>query len=433
MRRIVLLFALLISVYSISQAQDTWERKYASSFTNYEAFCETSDSVLYAMYRGTGTIRKSTNHGETWSLITTSVREPQSGEGYDLVADPNEQYLYAANNTFSYTGFGVKVSTDGGVTWTKKTNGMGADTNVVRLLVMPEGTVLADTYDEIGNKLFWSGDHAENWTLVDIDEEILISQIIPFKPGLSYGYVDGFKPYKTTDGGKTWVEITGIPGVAIRYISPDGMAFHISNDATSSSYATDPEASSWEQTTLTEDSFDPWIEPTGSRRPIFEWIGQDSIVLGGEGYWYPYLTTDSMKTFTAFDNGLDGNGWPIELYLSRKGYLFTTYYNKGLYRYSKPFKVANDVATSIDDGYEAKPFVLFPNPATQSFTIDANWEGVEQVSIVNSSGLAVYETDVSLNSSDILNPVNTSSWQPGVYIIRLMGDFGVSTRKVIVK
>ena len=72
---------------------------------------------------------------------------------------------------------------------------------------------------------------------------------------------------------------------------------------------------------------------------------------------------------------------------------------------------------------------LFPNPATDWINIIGR--GLESgiISIINTNGLQMYETNISSTSMK----VNISSWSPGPYIIQIMDETKIVSTELIIK
>ena len=64
------------------------------------------------------------------------------------------------------------------------------------------------------------------------------------------------------------------------------------------------------------------------------------------------------------------------------------------------------------------PYTLFPNPATESFTISGNFENTDiKLSIVNTTGQIIYST--KKYNSEI---ITISNFLPGVYFVILSNN-----------
>ncbi|HYG51232.1 MAG TPA: T9SS type A sorting domain-containing protein [Flavobacteriales bacterium] len=74
-------------------------------------------------------------------------------------------------------------------------------------------------------------------------------------------------------------------------------------------------------------------------------------------------------------------------------------------------------------------FIIFPNPASNNVTIRCETL-IEQLDVCDLSGRTVYTSTIDANNAII--PVN-SSWDKGIYFVRLVTDKGISTEKLVIE
>lgn len=80
-----------------------------------------------------------------------------------------------------------------------------------------------------------------------------------------------------------------------------------------------------------------------------------------------------------------------------------------------------------------KQIRIYPNPSDGSFTIVLpNENSYDNLMIINQLGQVLYNQSISENDNQILID-EAKEWIPGVYTIRLGGESGVDTRKIIIK
>jgi photosystem II stability/assembly factor-like uncharacterized protein len=187
-------------------------------------FSETHDipnnNIISGRHKVTakGGVAMSDDHGETWKKL--GIPE---GPCVSVVVDSSSpeasRTLYA-----SIFGKGVYKSTDGGKTWTLRSNGLGNKINqrVCRLILHQDGTLFClvtamklnnQRYDTEGAGLYQSTDGAEAWTKINASLPLVWPKDFTVKPGdsktvlLGAGNLRGHEEsglYRTTDGGKTW-------------------------------------------------------------------------------------------------------------------------------------------------------------------------------------------------------------------------------------
>lgn len=193
-----------------------------------------------------GGIWKTTNAGESWfeiapdlenlAIVTLAMSPANSNVIY---AGTGEGFIY--NGTFLLNGNGIYKSTDKGDTWTllASTDSNPEFTNVSRIIVDPEdeNTVLVGTggrkaigggAESVGG-IFRSTDGGLSWTQ-PFDAENPVQQIIAAPSDFDIQYLsvaNGDGIYRSDDGGLTWSErSTGISldrriELGISYSDPD--------------------------------------------------------------------------------------------------------------------------------------------------------------------------------------------------------------------
>ena len=168
--------------------------------------------------------------GKTWKKVL--YKDANTG-GAALAFDPqNPQIVWAdlwegrqapwENGEFSGPGSGLYKSTDGGETWTQKTNGLPGFVDGLGRI----GFSIAATHPKImlatvearqGGGIYRSEDGGDSWNPVSDDRRLwgrgndfAEIKIDPKNPDVVY--VGNVACYKSTDGGKTWVCWKGAPG-----------------------------------------------------------------------------------------------------------------------------------------------------------------------------------------------------------------------------
>lgn len=127
------------------------------------AIAQTNDSILYAGYTD-GTF-KSTDRGSSWMRLDFY---PQPTVGPLLAIDPTDaNVVYATIYPLDTTkASGVFKTTDGGLTWNEKNNGLSAsDRHFYALTINPENAkdIFIAVSQDTGNLLFRSTDGAGQW------------------------------------------------------------------------------------------------------------------------------------------------------------------------------------------------------------------------------------------------------------------------------
>ncbi len=186
-------------------------------------------SILYAAAAGPGGgILKSTNGGQSWTLLGNSVFD-QVAFG-SLAVDPNDSntlYVTVLYGPNSDSG-GVYKSTDGGVTWTNTTasihTGWASDIEMDPNdpLTLYAG-LTQDTVNSATNGLYESTDGGGMWTQLSgglptgsaVGDSIRVA-VAPSSPQTVYATVfesaDGLPHrFRSTDGGAAWTALPTLP------------------------------------------------------------------------------------------------------------------------------------------------------------------------------------------------------------------------------
>jgi len=183
-----------------------------------------NDNIISGRHgsKGPGGVCRSTDFGVTWPPFGKGLPEAPATS---IVLDPNSP---EGNRTLYVSIFdhGVYKSTDDGKTWTKKSRGLGAPSNmrVYRVLLHQDGTLFAlitakrqgNTYLRGGAGLYRSRDGGDHWESITTSPGLLWPKDFAVQPDSSdvifVGAADPGRDqqgglYRTTDGGATWKRV----------------------------------------------------------------------------------------------------------------------------------------------------------------------------------------------------------------------------------
>ena len=90
---------------------------------------------------------------------------------------------------------------------------------------------------------------------------------------------------------------------------------------------------------------------------------------------------------------------------------------------SEPIHVSILVPVNVNENM-LDGMMIYPNPTRGGLNIKA--EGITRITISNTLGQVVY--DINTNSNDEI--VDMSQYEAGIYMVRVMTDNGVSTRRI---
>lgn len=214
-----ILLAAGTGIYKTTNGGTTWTQPHASSHKDME-FKPGDPTVVYASTGG-GTIRRSTNTGDTWTNLSGGLPTTSLGRVALGVTPTNPEYLYAlyASNASNFRGF--YRSTNSGTAWEE----MATTPNILGYEPDGSGTSGQGSYD-----------------LAITVSETDANQV----------FIGGVNNWRTDDGGYSWNIIsmwyggTGIPevhadqhdwytvpGTSTRYVGNDGGIYRTTNDGMS--------------------------------------------------------------------------------------------------------------------------------------------------------------------------------------------------------
>lgn len=181
------------------------------------------DSIGAAFDKTKGVVYKTTDGGENWNAIWRGENLAR----YIFIHPYHPDTLYVSTGIFDREaansdhiaqipgGEGILKSTDGGITWQQKNNGL-TNLYIGTLFMHPKNpdTLLAGSANEVypdGNGVFLTTDGGESWNQVHGDR----AESVEFSlsdPKIAYAGNDA-SIYKSIDGGQNWNKVsTGADG-----------------------------------------------------------------------------------------------------------------------------------------------------------------------------------------------------------------------------
>ncbi|HEX6693985.1 MAG TPA: hypothetical protein VF035_04690 [Longimicrobiales bacterium] len=245
------------------QLRDIGPTRQGGRYVDY-AVVESKPQIIYAA-TGSGGLWKSENHGLTWNSIFDN--QPTVSLGAIALAPSRPETLYlgtgeANNSRSTYSGDGVYKSTDGGATW--KNVGLPNSGHIGRIVVHPTNpdiayvAALGHLYSENQERgLYMTTDGGATWAKAfdhRVDGRaigVVDVAMDPSNPQVLYAATydkvrrpwtfgeggPGSALFKSTDGGRTWAQLTnGLPtgmigriGIGIARSSPSTVYAIIEN------------------------------------------------------------------------------------------------------------------------------------------------------------------------------------------------------------
>ncbi|GAB4156862.1 MAG: hypothetical protein Tsb0033_07980 [Winogradskyella sp.] len=272
-------------------------------------------------------------------------------------------------------------------------------------------------FDEVYKSL----DAGNSWTSISPNfGNIDHMKIAPTNSQIIYVAINGILRY-TLDGGTNWsiapLGLTGnsrINEIAIHPTDPSKIA--VATTDVEKVYVSSDAGLTWTSYRLNLPNF-------VAQALTWQDNGDDGLYVGmNYGVFY---TDNTRNRWVAFSNGLP-NVRINELEInSADNMLYAATYGRGLWR-SNVF----DASLSVED-FEFNDLQMYPNPTKDQVTL--KWDKPEDVSI------RVYDTQGKIvfygKQVSLINQfsINVSSFNPGIYFVKVNSDKGEITKKLILK
>ncbi len=308
-------------------------------------------------------IRYTTDGGKTY--IDTHTGHYQEDVREIVFIDKNNAITYSINSST------VNYSTDGGMTWTPvSTAGIGGQIEKMQFPAMNSWYAMTNN-----KKIFRSTDLGQSWS--DITGSIDCGTI-SFVDA-STGFVHGCRKelYKTTDGGQNWSDISS--GLATTLENNQFAELSFRNSSTG--YMSDPNTNGLYRMAYTTD---------------------------GGATWNPYSNTQ-VNAFVVKIEALDENTAAM---LDRYGN-FAIY--TGSTTYTTDTVQATSVIVSVAEPSQERIAALYPNPATDVFTVEVPGHPVQRVEVLDVTGRTLVSFDNTSRSS--VCTISTKALATGMYTV----------------
>ncbi len=352
-----------------------------------------------------GKISRSTDSGETWARINTSMNV---GFVWDIEVD--EELIFAG------TEMGVYKSTNNGADW-EATALTGKD---VRALVKTGGNLFAGTW---GESIFKSTDNGETWTASRDLANLPVHALEANSSGDIFAGTFGYGVIRSTDSGDSWEELEtgydfvwtlGITDADIIYAGTYGGGIYRSGDDGDSWYPSNANLGATHIYSIQIDGAgnvfcSGWgagvyaLQTTGAREDSWGSLGMNGLNVSS-------LYTDPVtgKLYAGTDDGL--------LYVN----------NDPLTGLKEIEETDLPLEYNLEQNYP-NPF----NPSTRiKFTVAES--GAYKLAIYDALGREVAElVNGELNSGSYEYTFSGENLSSGIYFYRLSGDNYTATRKML--
>ncbi len=263
-----------------------------------------------------GGIWKTTDGGATWVNKTPDL--PNLATTVIVMAESNHDVMYAGTgegffNLDAVEGDGIFKSTDRGETWTQLSSTIAnSDFNIInRIVVDPnnEDIVVAAT----NNGIYKSTDGGATWTKTYSAGRVQDLVANPLNFNFLYATRNSVGVLKSLDAGDTWFEssngISGVNRLEIDIAPSDTSRLYVSAEGSSSKLY------------MSLDSGENWVEVTDASTNNYDWLGgqgwydntiavhpynENIVFYGGIDLWRAEIIFDSVQGITSVEeNGTE--------------------------------------------------------------------------------------------------------------------------------
>jgi hypothetical protein len=176
------------------------------------------------------------------------------------------------------------------------------------------------------------------------------------------------------------------------------------------------------------------LKQTYSIGPTYSWfrvLVNDEPVpdVNGMENFNPETNTDPFETKT-FDLSAYGNSM-FSLTLQSACYLLDGYYSEGDNVFVDNIMITNNTAVD-DNGLTQAGVLTYPNPVRDVLNFSAQGTGNHAIAkVLNIQGQVIFSQDLQNISSGNLNKLNLEELSSGIYILQIIGDAGIATKKFV--
>jgi len=331
----------------------------------------------------------------------------------------NSQIIYG---TSQFGSFVKSINGGNNVQGVSQPDGKGGQNNWNWVVPFEQDPITQDVLYCAFDELYKSLDAGSSWTSISQNFSASIDhfKLAPTDNSKIYLAIDGAFWF-TTNGGAMWTQSSlslgggRINGIAVHPTNPDKIAIATTNG--DKVYISTDNGQTW--TAIR------WDLPNFSAQALTWQNNGDDGLYVGMNYGIYYTDNGLGNTWVPFNNGLPNvriNELEINTADNR---LYAATYGRGLWRSN-----VYDETLSVND-FEFNDLSLYPNPASNEVNLKWNKSEAVSVRVYNTLGkLMFYGKKVNLSNGF---KIDVSSFNSGVYFVKLNTTKGEVTKKLILK
>ncbi len=346
-------------------------------------------------------VYSSTNNGDSW-VISTEIPEPVSALAY---SGPN---IFAGSD-----GSGVYMSSNNGVSWDSTANNGLTYPYIYSIMANGSNLYAGTSAGSHGGGVFVSTDNGANWDEGNGLSFTGYSSIVTDGTNIFAG-TDCDSVFLSTNNGLNWTSVSsGLPtGNYVRSLLIDGTNIFAGLNRGGGIYLSSNNGASWNSV---------------NNGLLNLWVG--SIVKSGTNLFAGtfagvFVSSNSGLSWSSINSGITDT--VITDLAINSTYIFAGTYDLASNVGSIWKRPLSDFA-GVDNQSINNAITVYPNPVFNEFTIEmGNNTNVTTFEIINSLGQVLFKGNLTKKTT-----VQTSTFPPGVYLIKLENGQFLEFKKII--
>ena len=393
----------------------TWEYKGFGTEPIHSIYIK-NDTIYAGTDSYTPILYRSIDLGSSWDTIASVNPNPYSVDIPSIIS--HKETLF-----FGTHRHGLFRSTDNGISWEQKDNGLPDSFNPQALVIGDNDQLIAAgsslNFNSSSNCgcIFESNDNGENWSSISsgipVNTFTMIFDVKINTTGhiFAYGYSYGDKIWRSTDNAASWVQLPNPSTSPLYGLDLDSLG-NLFLGSGSTIYFSSDNGNNW-SSLFTFPAIVTEIK-LNKKTGLMYTVTRDSA-----NHYSIYHSEDNGNSWTDISNGFPDTSYvaAIEFDLSNNVYVGTT---TGVYK-------LNILNTALPKTTSMELLNIYPNPFSDQFSIDGLAGENTTINIYNLTGRKIYSAYVVGSSTTIdLSPFNN-----GIYLLQLINSEKTVLKKII--